>query len=692
MTMTLTRRLLLLALISILPAIAIWTYTEVSLRRAREAEVRDLALRQAELAASELDRIFDGVQTVLATLAVSTEIRDPEPGRCAAYLGEVKDQLSQVAAIALLDLDGRVVCRQESAPPGLSFADRSYFREAVATDSFTVGEYTVAAILKKPVLPVALPVHAPSGALTGVLAAALDLRWLGQTIGLRALPAGGSLTIADRTGRIIAREPFPDQFVGEVIPKPFLHLVTAQEKGTVEALSQDGTKRILGYVPASLSPNRIYVSTGISSKIAFSAINAAAKRGFLLITAAFLLAISISGLAGRAFVAKPVQRMIAAIRGWQQGNYDARIALSPRSGELGIVAAAFNDLMDDVARRQAALQESEARGRLALAAGKMGTWWFDPLSRESNWSREAAELLGLPPGHVSSNAMELRDLIHPEDLAAAKEAFDKAVRGGEYEAEFRIRHPDGTYRWLNGRGRMFFGPDGRPGNMLGILQDITGRKQAEEQLRLLLDELNHRVKNTLATVQSIATQTLRTSDPAQFRDNFESRLLALSKTHDLLTRNAWREADLRTLIEQELAPYGREREDRIALAGSDVSLPARAVINLGLVVHELVTNAAKYGALSVPQGKLEVTWSLAQSSEPGIDLTIHWRESGGPPVRPPGRHGFGSRLIHRSVEGELSGRVLMEFRPSGLVGQLTIPVSGRAAGADGSDHGRAAAE
>lgn len=693
MTMTLTRRLLLLALISILPAIAIWTYTEVALRRAREAEVHDLALRQAELAASELDRIFQGVETLLIAMSAASEIQNPAAGECPRFLREIKARLGQLASIALLDPQGHVLCRDTAAPADLPFDERPYFGEAIAAGGFTVGEYVVGAVSRKPLLPLAQVVHNSAGAITGVLVAALDLKWLGHAIGQRALPDGGSLTIADRRGRIIAREPLPDQFVGQSIPDPFLRLVGAERKGTFEALSQDGTKRILGYIPASSSPNRIYVSTGISSKIAFSAVNAAAKRGFLLISAAFILALALAVLAGRAFVTKPFQRMIAAIGDWRRGNYDARIALSPKSGELGILAAAFNDLMDDVARRQAALQESEERGRLALNAGKMGTWWFDPVARRSSWSPQAAALLGLPPDHSTSSPTELRDMIYPDDLGLAKEAFDKAVRGGEYEAEFRVNHADGQVRWLNARGRMFFDPDGRPANMVGILQDITGRKQAEVQQRLLLDELNHRVKNTLATVQSIATQTLRISEPSQFKETFESRLLALSKTHDLLTRNAWREADLRTLIEQELAPYRRDGEDRIALSGPEVSLPARAVINLGLVVHELVTNAAKYGALSSPHGKLKVGWSLEPGAESGLDLHIRWRESGGPAVRPPGRRGFGSRLIQRSIEGELSGRTTMDYLPSGLVAQLTIPVRSRsAASEDPSLSGRAAAE
>jgi two-component sensor histidine kinase len=222
---------------------------------------------------------------------------------------------------------------------------------------------------------------------------------------------------------------------------------------------------------------------------------------------------------------------------------------------------------------------------------------------------------------------------------------------------------------------VFFDDARKPIRVVGIVQDITERKQAETQQRFLLDELNHRVKNTLATVQSIASQTLRsTSEPKRFRDAFESRLLALSKTHDLLTRNGWREADLYAIVEQELAPYRREKDDRITVSGPKVSLPARATINVGLVVHELTTNAVKYGALSVPQGHVDLGWSIATHADGSSMLHASWRERNGPPVSEPTRRGFGSKLLQRSIEGELNGRVTLRFAPSGVTCDIEIPL------------------
>jgi two-component sensor histidine kinase len=223
---------------------------------------------------------------------------------------------------------------------------------------------------------------------------------------------------------------------------------------------------------------------------------------------------------------------------------------------------------------------------------------------------------------------------------------------------------------------VFLDTQKRPVYFVGILHDITEQKHAEEQQRFFLNELNHRVKNTLATVQSIASQTLRTTEtPGQFREAFEGRLLALSKTHNLLTRQSWREAELRDVAEQELAPYRKAGDARVVLEGPDVKLPARYAINLGLVLHELVTNAAKYGALSTNAGHLEVAWSVVESEDRPKQLRIHWSESGGPPVAPPKRQGFGSRLIRRSIEGELGGYMVLNFAESGVAYDISVPLT-----------------
>jgi two-component sensor histidine kinase len=183
------------------------------------------------------------------------------------------------------------------------------------------------------------------------------------------------------------------------------------------------------------------------------------------------------------------------------------------------------------------------------------------------------------------------------------------------------------------------------------------------------------VKNTLATVQSLATQTARSAaTPAAFREGFEGRLIALSKAHDQLTMHHWESADLRELLSGSLAPYAGTTSDRVILRGEDVVLRPRAVLTLAMAVHELTTNAAKYGALSVPGGRVDVQWRPVTGENGLSQLYIEWIEHGGPRVVEPEQHGFGSKLIEGSIAAELGGEARLIFQPQGLRCEITIPM------------------
>jgi two-component sensor histidine kinase len=208
-----------------------------------------------------------------------------------------------------------------------------------------------------------------------------------------------------------------------------------------------------------------------------------------------------------------------------------------------------------------------------------------------------------------------------------------------------------------------------------VVQDITERKEAEERQKLLVDELNHRVKNTLATVQSLASQTARGTDsPDTFREAFEGRLIALSQAHDQLTRRHWRSADLHDIITAVVAPYRARAQDSIAADGEDVTLSPRAALTLAMALHELTTNAAKYGALSTPAGRIHVGWRVMREPPHPTMLRLEWREEGGPAVVAPTRQGFGTRFIEGSVAAELQGTATLAFDPAGLRCIMQIPI------------------
>ena len=243
----------------------------------------------------------------------------------------------------------------------------------------------------------------------------------------------------------------------------------------------------------------------------------------------------------------------------------------------------------------------------------------------------------------------------------------------------RVVIPSGETRWVHARGRAAVRDEtpvigGGVRRMAGVSLDVTERKRAEERQRLLLNELNHRVKNTLATVQSIATQTLRnTQDTKTFRDSFEARLLALSQTHNLLTEQNWESASLREIVDAELEAFaGRERLDFDY--ARDLRLNPKATVAIGMAVHELATNAAKYGALSTPEGRVTVAWSVDPPQAP-TRLLLTWTERDGPSVTPPTRRGFGARLLERGLAGELSGVVRLAYDQSGLVCAMTLTLA-----------------
>jgi two-component sensor histidine kinase len=224
------------------------------------------------------------------------------------------------------------------------------------------------------------------------------------------------------------------------------------------------------------------------------------------------------------------------------------------------------------------------------------------------------------------------------------------------------------------------GPDGALLYLVRVVQDITERKQAELRQKLLVDELNHRVKNTLATVQSLASQTARsTANPKDFTHAFEGRLIALSKAHDQLTAHHWENAELREMLSGSLAPYAAASPSRIVLRGEDLVLRPRAVLTLAMVVHELTTNAAKYGALSVPSGCVEVRWAPVEQ-DGRKSLRLDWIESGGPEVKVPERRSFGSRFIEGSVKAELNGTARLVYAPEGLRCEMLMPWKVAAAG------------
>jgi two-component sensor histidine kinase len=258
------------------------------------------------------------------------------------------------------------------------------------------------------------------------------------------------------------------------------------------------------------------------------------------------------------------------------------------------------------------------------------------------------------------------DAIHPEDRKPSLEAWAACVATGEpYDIEHRVRMVDGSYRWARSRAYPRRRENGEICLWYGSTEDVHERKVAEEHQRLLINELNHRVKNTLASVQGIAFQTLRGEvSLAEARARFEARLMALSGAHNLLTEENWGGASLERVVSDSIEHLAGEA-GRFDVAGAPLRLAPRAALALAMALHELGTNAFKYGALSADGGRVSISWT-----QDGDRLNLIWRESGGPPVEAPSRRGFGSRLIERGLAADLGGTAKLRFEPGGLICEI----------------------
>ena len=314
---------------------------------------------------------------------------------------------------------------------------------------------------------------------------------------------------------------------------------------------------------------------------------------------------------------------------------------------------------------EARLRESEQRFRGIYENAGTGIAIADLQGRFQACNPAYAAMLGYSEDELRNTVSF--ELIHPDDREDNLARIKRLLAGEVPSFEILNRYvaKDGAAIWVHKHVSLLRGASGRFTHIIGLVTDMTERKRAEEHRQLLVNELNHRVKNTLAVVQAIAQQTFRAAEaPGDLVTAFQNRLAALAAAHNLLSRLNWQQASLEELARETTAASFAEAA-RIRMAGPYVVLPPKKAVTLAMALHELCTNAMKYRALSVPAGRVELTWEATQGERPAIRL--RWHESGGPPVVAPEHEGFGSRIIEQALAHEFEGRVDMDFRPEGLV-------------------------
>jgi len=543
-------KLVAVALAALAPVVAMLGYNEYAMRQQRGEEVRVQAAQSARQASSEVERIVEGLHSLLIAVTSMPSVRHLDVANCNDALRSLAGKVPNIQTIFVVRPAGTPACGSIAIPEGATFGDRDYFKQAVETRAFVVGTYTESRITGRPVLPLAMPV-VENDKVTAVVVSGMLLDWLQNRITERGVTPGNAVTLADSDGRIVARVPLPEKFVGTVIPDEYLKLVHAEEPGIVQVMSQDGTERVLGYRPISLPGSPLYVSAGLSTGEAFAPINRATMTNSIGIAVGALVSLLLAMFIGERFLLAPISRISEVMRNWRDGKTNARTQMSP-SDELHAVGATLDDLLDELDAR-----------------------------RDQN-------------------------------------------------------------------------------------------EKAEEARELLVRELAHRVKNGFALVQAIARQTFAKAEPERYH-SFSDRLAALASTYDLILSKEGAGSSMHEVVSAALRSH-LSSPNRIVVNGTEVPLPSDLALPLSLVIHELATNAIKYGSLGAEDGRVLVDWNLSEGR-----LRLVWREVDGPPVKAPERTGFGTVLIGRAFPAKAKADSHTEYRPDGLVFEISFSVEPTAA-------------
>ena len=676
--MSLRIRLVLLVLIAALPVLAVQVLHRLGERQAERQQIAVTALRLTDLQAERVARLVDTARALTTTLAQHPSVLERDGSVCTARIRDILERLPEFAGIGVFAPDGTSFCRS-GEDRTIFIGDRSYFREVVRERRFVSSGHIFGRLVQQPAVIFAAPAL-DAGKLRAVVLLAYALSDLPKLLHEDMLPKGASIELVDAGGKLLAHLPASaDARAG--MPRGVFEPPPGSRSGTAVAEGADGIKRVYGYV-ALPEPASVEVVVGIPLAPALAEINALMWRDLAVITAIFALAALAALLMSEHSISRPMAALKTAAGRLARGDLAARARVGRAAAEeVSALAGSLNEMAEAIAARETALAASEELGRRILAS-----------------SQDCIEVLDLDGRLLSINAAGQKAL-EIDDEAAVLGAFygelwDEDVpgelhdalaqaRGGE-AARFlgRLHTASGREMWWDVSLSPIPDASGRPERLLVVSRDMTELKRAEQHRELLMAELDHRVKNALAAVQSMARQALA---PGGQADVFVERFAALATAYGLLSNSRWEGGALTALLDGVLAAH----RDRVTLSGPEVQLDARTTQVLALGVHELATNAAKHGALSRDTGRVEIRWTPGGG---GRELRLEWLEHGGPAAEPPAATGFGLSLLRRSVRHELGGEVDLDFGPEGLRCRLLLPLRASSGRAETHDARRADAQ
>jgi PAS domain S-box-containing protein len=675
--MRISVRLLILLVVAALPIFALQVHGLLEGREERKAKIAQRALDLARLAAAQQDQFIEGARHLLAAAAQFPEVQNLDAAGCDSRITDLLKHFPIITGMGAVAPDGVRFCTGGRGEAEASIADQAYFQEAVRRRSLAISGLILGGRSGVPRIDFAYPALGGAREVRAVVVLAYSLERLSESLSATPLPAGATISLVDGSGILLARAPPAPESIGQVVRESaFTRTMLDRRQGVLESVGIDGMERLHGFAPLLTSAD-LFAVVGLPWRAAFHEADRMFWRDVIVTAVSFVLAALVALLIGEHWISRPVATLEQVVDRMESGDLSARARLGRRgSPELHRLAASFNDMASSLQARQAALQASEARLRAVVDTAADGIITINRQGMIESVNPEVERLLGY--GRDELIGQNVRMLMPSPDYERHDEYLARYLRTGEAQIigigrEVTGRHKDGSRLPLflsigefSLEGERFF---------TGIVRDITERKRFEERQRLLVAEIDHRAKNLLATIQAMALLT--GSDTGSVRDYAETligRLQAMARAHDLLARDKWQGARLHDLIEGEFAAYVGADADALALSGDDLLLSPRAAQTLSLVFHELTTNAAKYGALSVPHGRVTIRSSIERAPT-GDSLLLTWTESGGPEVAAPERSGFGTVVIQRSIGHDLDGSATIEFERDGLRCDIRVPLS-----------------
>ena len=623
------------------------------------------ALQIARALSADIDREVTAIITTLETLATADALAVKD---FKSFHLQAKEALrSRPWNVLVIDANRRQLVNTRlawDAPlPVSAAAEPDLVRVARETGRPYVTDLFMGTVAKRWIFSVSVPVR-PRKDVEYALVMSLEPERLVEILNGESLPPGWLAAVADRKNINMARTRMAEQFLGRPAPEASLSQYGDGPEGVITTADVEGQRSLHAFHLSRLTGWRVATWAPLSvveGKLR-QAWTVFLWSGVALLSLSLLLAFGVGRL-----MAEPIGKLMRAGAALGQGKPVAPIASTLREAdELSLV-------LSNAAKELNARMGAQAHLAAIVSSSPSAIVSLSPDGIIRTWNDAATSLFGYAPGEAIGQPVSI---LAPDDT---REAFNKLyakVRSGStVHADVLRRHKDGRLIDVSANIAPMYDDAGKLVGISSINRDIGERKARERHIEFLMRELAHRSKNLLAVVQAIAGQTARSSPSMEeFQVRFAQRVGAMARSQDLLVARNWKGVAMGELVRAQLAPFADEASSRIAMAGPDLELKPDAVHSLTLALNELATNAAKYGALSVPEGRVAIDWELGGgSATAGPRFRMSWRESNGPPVSQPTRKGFGHVVISQMVASSLRGQVTLDYARDGLSWTIDTP-------------------